>query len=90
MGFADSLRLPTSMALFVEEGEYYTSVAGNLTLRSVSWQVGAIICPLIVGAMFNYVSFLGGFWLASGFPIVAGWIFLSLFETEGTPETEIH
>lgn len=85
LGLADSLRLPTSMALFVEEGEHYDSVAGSLSLRSVSWQVGAIIGPLVVGAMFDYVSFFGGFWLAAGLMIVAGVIFLALFETEAAP-----
>lgn len=85
-GIADSLRLPTSMALFVEEGQYFNSVAGSLSLRSVVWQVGAILGPLIVGAMFDYVSFFGGFWLAAGLMIVAGLVFLALFETEGAPE----
>lgn len=87
LGLADSLRLPTSMALFVEEGEYYDSVAGSLSLRSVSWQVGAIIGPLVVGAMFDYVSYVGGFWLAAGLMIVAGVIFLFLFETEAAPDS---
>lgn len=74
------------MALFVEEGEYYDSVAASLSLRSVSWQVGAILGPLVVGAMFDFVSFLGGFWLAAGLMIIAGVIFLALFESEEAPE----
>lgn len=86
LGVADSLRLPTSMALFVEEGEHYNSVAGSLSLRSVSWQVGAIIGPLVVGAMFDYVSFFGGFWLAAGLMILAGVTFLHLFEIEPAPD----
>ena len=86
LGLADCLRLPTSMALFVEEGEYYDSVAASLSLRSVSWQVGAILGPLVVGAMFDFVSFLGGFWLAAGLMIIAGVIFLALFESEEAPE----
>lgn len=87
LGIADSLRLPTSMALFVEEGGYYDSVAGSLSLRSVSWQFGAIIGPLVVGATFDYVSFFGGFWLAAAFMIGSGVVFLWLFETEDAPET---
>lgn len=86
LGIADSLRLPTSMSLFVEEGQYFDSVAGSLSLRSVAWQVGAILGPLIVGAMFDYVSFFGGFWLAAGLMIIAGVVFLILFETEGAPD----
>lgn len=88
LGLADSFRLPTSMALFVEEGEYYDSVAGSLSLRSVSWQVGAIVGPLAVGLMFDYVSYLGGFWLAAGLMIVAGAVFLFLFESEAAPEQQ--
>ena len=88
LGVADSLRLPTSMSLFVREGEYYDSVAGSLSLRSVSWQVGAIVGPLAVGAMFDYVSYLGGFWLAAGLMVVAGAVFLSLFEPEAAPDRQ--
>ena len=87
LGIADSLRLPTSMALFVKEGEYFDSVAGSLSLRSVSWQIGAIIGPVIVGATFDYVSFFGGFWLAAGLMIIAGVVFLYLFEAEASPDT---
>lgn len=61
LGFADSLRLPTSMTLFVQDGDDYESVAGSLSLRSVSWQFGSNAGPVIVGAMFDYVSFFGGF-----------------------------
>lgn len=86
LGIADSLRLPTSMALFVEEGEYYDAVAGSLSLRVVFWQIGAILGPLAVGAMFDYVSYFGGFWLAAGFMIFAGMIFVYLFESEGPPQ----
>lgn len=86
LGIADSLRLPTSMALFVEEGEYYDAVAGSLSLRSVSWQVGAIVGPLVVGGLFDYASFYSGFWLAAGLMLLAGWVFLSLFEAEGAPD----
>ena len=87
LGIADSLRLPTSMALFVKEGEYFDSVAGSLSLRSVSWQIGAIIGPVIVGATFDYVSFFGGFWLAAGLMVIAGVVFLYLFESEASPDT---
>lgn len=85
LGLADSLRLPTSMALFVEEGEYYDSAAGSLSLRSVSWQVGAIFGPVVVGATFDHVSYFGGFWLAAGVMVFAGIVFLFLFEAEAAP-----
>lgn len=87
IGIADSLRLPTSMALFVEEGEYYDAVAGSLSLRTVSWQIGTIIGPVAVGAMFDIVSFLAGFWLAAGSMIVAGGAFIHLYESEVAPDS---
>lgn len=86
LGIADSLRLPTSMTLFVEEGEYYDAVAGSLSLRSVSWQVGAIIGPLVVGGAFDHLSILAGFWLAAAFMIIAGVAFIGLFESEPPPD----
>lgn len=86
LGIADSLRIPPSMSLFVEEGEYFDSVAGSLSLRSVSWQVGAIAGPVVVGAMFDHVSYFGGFWLAAGLMIVAGGVLLALYEPEAAPD----
>ena len=85
LGVADSLRIPTSMALFVREGEYYDAVAGSLSLRSVAWQVGAIVGPLAVGGTLDAVSFAAGFWLAAAFALVAGVAFVALFEVEPPP-----
>jgi MFS family permease len=89
IGIADSLRLPTSMALFVEEGEYYDAVAGSLSLRTVSWQIGTIVGPVVVGAVFDVVSFSAGFWLAAGSMIVAGWAFIHLYESEVEPDPTV-
>lgn len=86
LGIADSLRLPTSMALFVEEGEHYDAVAGSLSLRSVSWQIGAILGPLVVGVTFDHLSFLAGFWLAAVFMVIAGIAFIGIFESEPPPD----
>ncbi len=86
LGVADSLRLPTSMALFVEEGEHFDAVAGSLSLRSVAWQVGAIVGPLAVGGTLDYVSIAAGFWLAAGFMVLAGVAFIGLFEAEPPPD----
>ncbi|MFB6354730.1 MAG: MFS transporter [Halobacteriales archaeon] len=85
LGVADSLRIPTSMSLFVAEGEYFDAVAGSLSLRSVAWQVGSIVGPLAVGGVLDYVSFAAGFWLAAGFMVVAGAVFVALFEAEPPP-----
>jgi MFS family permease len=51
LGVADSIRLPASMALFVEEGERLDSVASSMSLRSISWKVGQITGPLAVGGI---------------------------------------
>jgi MFS family permease len=88
LGAADSLRVPTSMALFVEEGEHFDAVAGSLSLRSVVWQVGAVVGPLIVGATIDRVSFLAAFLIAAGFMVVAGVVFIGLFESEPPPDVE--
>lgn len=89
LGLADSLRVPTSMTLFVNEGEYYDAVAGSLSLRSVSWQVGAIIGPLAAGIMLDYVSFAAAFWLAAGFIVISTIFFVTLFQTEAPPDVAI-
>lgn len=86
LGIAESLRLPTSMALFVEEGEHYDAVAGSLSLRSVSWQFGAILGPLLVGAALDYLSVLAGFWLAAAFMVIAGFAFIGLYQIESPPD----
>lgn len=80
IGFADSLRLPTSMTMFVAEGERYNAVAGSISLRSVSWQFGAIIGPLAVGGILDSVSFFGAFWIAAAFMFWSGVAFLALYE----------
>jgi len=48
VGVVDSLRLPASMALFVEEGEYFDAVAASLSLRSIGWKVGQVAGPFTV------------------------------------------
>lgn len=86
LGLADSLRLPTSMTLFVEEGRHYDAVAGSLSLRSVSWQVGGIVGPLAAGAVLDAVSFAAAFWLASFVMVLAALAFVLLYAVEPPPE----
>jgi len=71
LGVADSLRLPASMSLFVDEGEKYDSVASALSLRSISWKVGQVAGPVLVGTTMDLVSTEAGFLLAAGFITVA-------------------
>ena len=71
LGVADSIRLPASMSLFVDEGERYDSVASAMSLRSISWKVGQVTGPVIVGTTMDFFSPESGFVLAAGFIAVA-------------------
>ena len=71
LGIADSIRLPASMSLFVDEGERCDSVASAMSLRSLSWKVGQVAGPVIVGGTMDLVSTEAGFVLAAGFIGVA-------------------
>ncbi|SMO44050.1 MFS transporter [Halorubrum cibi] len=67
LGVADSIRLPASMSLFVDEGERHDSVASSMSLRSISWKVGQVVGPVAVGATMDFTSTESGFLLAAGF-----------------------
>jgi len=71
LGIADSLRLPASMSMFVDEGGRYDSVASAMSLRSLSWKVGQVAGPVLIGATMDAVSTEAGFLLAAGFIVVA-------------------
>lgn len=75
LGVGDSLRLPASMALFVEEGERFDSVASSLSLRSISWKVGQVTGPVVVGVIIDVVSTTVAFLTAAGFIVVATVVF---------------
>jgi MFS family permease len=75
LGIADSVRLPASMALFVEEGERFDSVASSMSLRSISWKVGQVAGPVFVGVVKDYVSTEAAFLTAAGFIVVATGVF---------------
>jgi MFS family permease len=86
LGIADSLRLPASMALFVEEGEYFDAVGSSLSLRSIAWKVGQVGGPVFVGAIWDATTVLVAFWTAAGFIVVSSVAFASLFASEAAPE----
>jgi MFS family permease len=71
LGVADSIRLPASMSLFVDEGAQYDSVASAMSLRSISWKVGQVAGPVLVGTTMDLISTEAGFVLAAGFIAVA-------------------
>ncbi|MFB6117693.1 MFS transporter [Halosegnis sp.] len=78
-GIADSIRLPASMALFVEEGEQFDAVAGSMSLRSVAWKVGQVVGPVTVGIIWDATSVTVAFTIAAGFIAVATGVFLLLY-----------
>jgi len=67
LGIADSIRLPASMSLFVDEGSQYDSVASALSLRSISWKIGQIAGPVVVGVTIDFLDPQAGFLLAAAF-----------------------
>ena len=62
----DSVRLPASMSLFVEEGERLGATASAMSLRSVSWKVGQVAGPLLAGVVKEFVSTDAAFLVAAG------------------------
>ena len=85
IGVADSLRLPASMALFVEEGEHFDAVAASLSLRSIAWKVGQVLGPFLVGVIWDATSVLVAFLTAAGFIVVATGVFASLYRVDPAP-----
>jgi DHA1 family multidrug resistance protein-like MFS transporter len=78
LGIADSIRLPASMALFVEEGEQFDSVASAFSLRSIAWKVGQIVGPVAVGVIWDTFGVFPAFWAAAGFIVIATVVFLAV------------
>jgi len=86
LGIADSVRLPASMALFVEEGETLDSVASSMSLRSIAWKVGQVTGPVLVGGIKDAVSTTAAFLTAAAFIGVATGIFvITYLRTRETP-----
>lgn len=86
LGIADSLRIPTSVTMFIREGEYQNAVGSSISLRSVSWQIGATIGPVAVGVMTDVLSYTAAFWAAAALAICAGVLFATLYRDEPPPE----
>ncbi len=75
LGVADSIRLPASMSLFVSEGEVHDAVASSMSLRSISWKVGQVVGPLLIGGVKDFVSAEAAFLAAAGFIAFATTVF---------------
>jgi MFS family permease len=78
-GVADSIRLPASMALFVEEGERFDAVAGSMSLRSVAWKVGQVIGPVTVGIVWDATDVTTAFAIAAALITGATSLFLVMY-----------
>lgn len=76
IGVADSIRLPASMSLFVREGERFDSVASSMSLRSISWKVGQVAGPVLVGSIKDVVGTGAAFFTAAGFILLASVVFV--------------
>jgi cation transporter-like permease len=74
------------MALFVEEGERFDSVASSMSLRSISWKVGQITGPFLVGVIKDFVSTTAAFLTAAGFILFATVVFVVSVRTGGDPD----
>ncbi|PSQ10674.1 MFS transporter [Halobacteriales archaeon QS_5_70_15] len=83
-GVGDSLRLPASMALFVEEGEQFEAVAGSLSLRSIGWKVGQVVGPLLIGVVWDATGVFTAFAIAAGAILAATLAFVRLYGTAWT------
>ncbi|MFB6179530.1 MAG: MFS transporter [Halorientalis sp.] len=87
-GIADSIRLPASMALFVEEGEHFEAVAGSMSLRSIAWKVGQVVGPVTVGALWDATDVFTAFWTAGGLIGLGAVVFAVLYRVEPAPDLE--
>ncbi|WP_433627821.1 MFS transporter [Halomicrococcus sp. NG-SE-24] len=88
LGIGDSLRLPASMALFVEEGEHFDAVASSLSLRSIAWKVGQVGGPVLIGAIWDATTVWVAFWSAAAFIVVSSVVFASLFSIDPAPDVD--
>jgi MFS family permease len=86
LGIADSLRLPASMALFVEEGEQFDAVAGSLSLRSIAWKFGQILGPVTVGVVWDLTSVFVAFAAAAAMLALSALVFATLYSLDPSPE----
>ena len=85
-GVADSIRLPASMALFVEEGEHFEAVAGSMSLRSIAWKIGQVVGPVTVGVLWDATDVFTAFWTAGALIGLGAVVFLLLYRVEPAPD----
>ncbi|MFC7166251.1 MFS transporter [Halospeciosus flavus] len=85
IGVADSIRLPASMSMFVEEGERFDSVASSMSLRSISWKIGQVLGPLLVGVVTDLFGMGRAFLVAAGFIVFASGVFVFTYSRHRDP-----
>ncbi|MFC7154591.1 MFS transporter [Halomarina halobia] len=81
-GVADSVRLPASMALFVEEGQRFDAVAASMSLRSIAWKVGQVAGPVTVGVVWDASGVFTAFALAAGLIALASGVFAFMYTAD--------
>ncbi|WP_254544434.1 MFS transporter [Halomarina pelagica] len=84
-GVADSIRLPASMALFVEEGQHFDAVAASMSLRSIAWKVGQVAGPVTVGVIWDATGVLTAFATAAGLIALASVVFVLMYAVDPDP-----
>lgn len=72
MSLADSVRVPASNTLFVNEGDRIDSVAVSLSLRSFPSHISAIVGPVVIGLLVDSLSYLAAFGVAAGVAMLSG------------------
>lgn len=72
MNLADSVQIPASNTLFVNEGDKVNSVAASVSLRLFPSQVSAIVGPVVIGSVVDYFSYPTAFGFAAGIAVTSG------------------
>lgn len=72
MSLADSVRMPASNTLFVNEGGRVDSVATSLSLRSFPGHISSIAGPIVIGSLVDFLSYPAAFGVAAGIAVISG------------------
>lgn len=74
MSFADSVRVPASNTLFVNEGDRVDSMAMSLSLRSFPGHISSVLGPVVIGSLVDLLSYPVAFGVAALIAVLSGTI----------------
>jgi MFS family permease len=74
MSFADSVRVPASNTLCVNEGDRVGSMAASLSLRSFPGHISSIFGPVVIGSLVDLLSYSAAFSVAALIAMLSGTI----------------